>query len=57
MIPPALFFLKIVLDIQDLLCFHTNFTIICASSVKNTISNLIGITLKLKDGYSLEGKL
>ena len=35
MIPPALFFLlKIVLSIWGLLCFHTNFKIICSSSVK-----------------------
>ena len=46
LIPPALlFFLKIVLVIQDLLCFHTNFRI--ASSVKNAIGLLIGIALNL----------
>ena len=48
MIPPALFFLKTVLAIQDLLCFHTNFKIICSSSVKNAIGNLIGIALNLQ---------
>ena len=33
-IPPVLFFfLKIVLAIWGLLCFHTNFRIICSSSV------------------------
>ena len=38
MIPPALFFfLKIVLAVQGLLCFHTNFKIICSGSVKNAI--------------------
>ena len=29
------------------LCFHTNFKIICSSSVKNTVGNLIGIVLNL----------
>ena len=28
---------KIVLAIQELLCFHTNFIIICSSSMKNAI--------------------
>ena len=47
-IPPApFFFLKVVFAIQDLLCFHTNFKIICSSSVKNAIGNLIGIELNL----------
>ena len=46
MIPPALFFfLKIVLSIQDLSCFHTNFKIIFSSSVKNAIGILIGTTM------------
>ena len=40
MIPPAMFFfLKIVLAIQGLLCFHINFKIICSSFVKNAICN------------------
>ena len=39
--------LKIVLVIQGLLCFHTNFKITCSSSVKNAIGNLIGIALNL----------
>ena len=48
MITPALFFfLKIVLAIQALLCFHENFKIICSSSVKNAIGILIGIALNL----------
>ena len=48
MIPSApLFFLKIVLAIQGLLCFHTNFKTIFSSSVKNTIGNFIGISLNL----------
>ena len=46
--PPVLFFfLKIILAIWDLLCFHTNFRIICSSSVKNVIGILIGIALNL----------
>ena len=28
-------------------CFHTNFEIICSSSVKNTVGSLIGIALNL----------
>ena len=48
MIPPALFFfLKIVLAVQGLLCFHTNSNIICSSSVGNAIGILIGIALNL----------
>ena len=48
MIPPALFFfLQIVLVIQGVLCFHTNFKIFCSSSVKNAIGILIGIALNL----------
>jgi len=38
MIPLALFFLKIVLAVESLLCFHTTFKIICSSSVKKTFS-------------------
>ena len=41
------FFLKTALDIWGLLCFHMNCEIFCYSSVKNVISNLIGITLNL----------
>ena len=48
LIPPVpFFFLKIALAIQGLLCFHTNCEIVCPSSVKNTIGNLIGIALNL----------
>ena len=48
MISPALFlFLKTVVVIQGLLCFHRNFRIICSSSVKNAIGILIGIALNL----------
>ena len=47
--PPALFFLlKLALAIQGLLCFHTNFGIVCYTFVKNLIGTLIGITLNLK---------
>ena len=46
-IPPTLFFLKIVLVIWDLLCFHTNFKMICSSSMTNAIGNLIGIAVNL----------
>ena len=45
--PTTLFFLKIVLAIWGLLCFHTNFKIICSSSVKNATGILIGIALNL----------
>ena len=45
--PPPFFFCKIALDVRGLLCFHTSYEIICSSSMKNTISSLIGITLNL----------
>ena len=41
------FFLRVVLAILDLLWFHVNFRIICSSSMKNVLGNLIGITLNL----------
>ena len=48
LIPPALFFyLKIMLAIQGLLCFHTNCKSFCSNSVKNVIGNLILIALNL----------
>ena len=47
MIPPALFFLKIVLAIQDLFCFHTNLKIICSSTVKNALGILVGFALNI----------
>ena len=57
MIPPALFlFLKIVLALWGLLCFHTDFVIICSSSVKNAIGILIGITLNPSVSYSLPSR-
>ena len=47
--PPALFFfLRIALAILSLLWFHINFRIICSSSVKNVLGNLIKITLHLR---------
>ena len=46
--PPALFFfLRIALAILGLSWFHINFRIICSSSVKNVMGNLIGIALNL----------
>ena len=48
-LPPALFFfLKIVVAIWGLLLFHTNFRIICLSSVKYAIGILLGIALSLQ---------
>ena len=53
LIPPVpLFFFKTALAIQGLLCFHTNFRILCSSSVKNAIGNLMGIALKLQIALS-----
>ena len=46
--PPALlFFLKIALDIQVLLWFHTHFRIIFSIAVKNCTEILIGIALNI----------
>ena len=46
--PPALFFfLRFALAILGLLWFLINFRIICSSSVKNVMGNLIGIALNL----------
>ena len=48
LMPPApFFFLKTALATQGLLCFHMNCEIFCSSSVKNTIGNLIGVSLNL----------
>ena len=48
MIPPSLlFFLKIVLAIQGLLCFYTNIKFICSRSVKNDTGVLLVIMLNL----------
>jgi hypothetical protein len=47
MIPPLLFFLlKITLAKQELLCFHTSFSIF-SIYVKNRTEILIGIALNL----------
>ena len=40
-------FLKTALAILGLLCFHMNCEIVCSSSVKNAIGNLIGISSNL----------
>ena len=40
-------FLKIILSIQHQLCIHTNFKIICSTSVKNVIGILIENALNL----------
>ena len=49
LIPPVpFFFLKIALAIRGILYFHTNYEIICSSSVKNTVGSLIGIALNLQ---------
>ena len=46
--PPVFFlFLRIALAIPGLLWLHINFRIICSSSVKNFMSNLLEITLIL----------
>ena len=54
MIPVALlfffFFFKIILAIQGLLCFHTNFKMICSSSVKNAIDFFFAIGSNM-DGF------
>ena len=48
LIPAALLFsLKTALAIRGLLCLHTNFKIVCSSSVKNAIGNLMVIALNL----------
>ena len=51
LIPPALFFLKTALVIQDLLCLHMNCEMFCSSSVKNAIGDFIGITLNLLTAF------
>ena len=46
--PPAWFmFLRITLAILGVLWVHVNFWIVCYSSVKNVMGNLIGIALNL----------
>jgi len=45
--PTLLFFFKVALPIQGLLWFHTNFRIVCSSSVKNAGGILMGIALNV----------
>ena len=46
--PPAWFlFLRIALVVLGLLWFHINLCIVCSSSVKNIMGDLMGITLNL----------
>ena len=53
LIPPVpFFFLKIALAIRGFLYFHTNYEIICSSSVKNAVGSLIGIALNLQIALS-----
>ena len=47
MTPIPLFFLKIILALWSLLCFHANFEIIYSSSVKNASGIFIDIALNL----------
>jgi len=47
MLPALLFFFKIALAIWGHLCFHTNFRIVCSSSVKNAGGIFIGIALNV----------
>ena len=46
--PALFFFLKIALAFLGLLLFHIHFWIICSTSVKNVMGNLIGITINLQ---------
>ena len=47
MLPPSFLFLRIALAIWGLLWFHIHFRIIYSSSLKNVMSNLLGIMLNL----------
>ena len=48
LVPPApFFFLRTALAIRGLLCSHMNCEFFSSSSVKNAISNFIGVTLNL----------
>ena len=47
-VPPSVFFfLRIALAILGLLRFHIHFRIICSSSVKNVMGNLIVLVAQL----------
>ena len=43
----VLFFFRIALAILGPLWFHVNFRVLCSSSVKNVLGNLIGSTLSV----------
>ena len=47
----SVFIFQYFLDIQRLLCFHTNFKIFSSSSVKNVNGNLIWIALNLQMAF------
>ena len=47
MLPALMSFFRVALGILCLLLFHINFRIICSSSIKNVMGNLIGIVLNL----------
>ena len=54
--PPAcVSLLRIGFAILGLLLFPVNFRIICSSSVKNLMGNMIGVTLKSVDGFGSYG--
>ena len=54
--PVLLFFFRIALAILGLLRFHKKFGIICCSSVKNVMGDLIGISLNPGRTYFEEGR-
>ena len=47
MLLALLFFLRTALTILGLLWFHMNFRIICCSSLRSVMGNLVGIALNL----------
>ena len=54
MLPALLFLFKIVLAIQGLLWFHTDFRIVCSSSMKYVLGILIEIALNMLIAVSIE---
>ena len=46
--PPWFSFFRISLALLGLLWFHVKFWIVCSSSVKNVMGNLVGIALNLQ---------